>query len=119
MINDYLASEGSKRFADFEKLACSFALPGIDSDIAYLTLGLNGEAGEVAEKIKKIIRDKGGVVTELEKADLISELGDVLWYTTMIAHALGYSLKNVAASNIYKCCDRKSRGVIHGNGDDR
>jgi NTP pyrophosphatase (non-canonical NTP hydrolase) len=83
-----------------------------ENAIEYLALGLNGEAGEVAEKVKKQIRDD-------EDKDIMSELGDVLWYLTRLTDELGVSMNELAESNLDKLLDRKERGVIHGEGDDR
>ncbi len=85
----------------------------------YPTLGLAGEAGEVAEKIKKVIRDEQGVVSEEKKAEIRKELGDVLWYVSEIARQLGLALDDVASQNIEKLASRKARGVINGSGDNR
>jgi NTP pyrophosphatase (non-canonical NTP hydrolase) len=82
--------------------------------IIYPTLGLCGEAGEVAEKIKKFMRD--GVLNDKEVA---KELGDVLWYIANLAEDLGYDLAEIADINLEKLADRQSRGVIKGNGDNR
>jgi NTP pyrophosphatase (non-canonical NTP hydrolase) len=86
---------------------------------AYLTLGLTGEAGEVAEKVKKAIRDEGAVLTQDKKDDIKKELGDVLWYVSQLARVLGFTLDEVAEANLAKLADRKSRGVIGGSGDAR
>lgn len=83
----------------------------------YLTLGLCGESGEVAEKMKKIIRDGGSI--EDKKSEIIKELGDVLWYVAQMAGQLNVSLSHVAAVNHAKLSSRKDRGVLHGNGDNR
>ena len=83
-----------------------------ENAIEYLALGLNGEAGEVAEKVKKQIRDD-------EDKDIVSELGDVLWYLTRLTDELGVSMNELAEANLDKLLDRKERGVIHGEGDDR
>jgi NTP pyrophosphatase (non-canonical NTP hydrolase) len=86
---------------------------------AYLTLGLTGEAGEVAEKVKKAIRDNGGEISDEKKQDIKKELGDVLWYVSQLARILGFTLDEVAEANLVKLADRKARGVIGGSGDTR
>lgn len=86
--------------------------------LAYVGLGL-GECGEVQGKIKKILRDDGGIVT-LEKArEIRKELGDVLWYVARASEELGYNLGDIAQENLDKLDDRKERGVIGGSGDNR
>lgn len=90
-----------------------------DHPIVYPTLGLVNEAGEVAGKIKKIFRDKGGEIGEEERQALKSELGDVLWYLTQICTELDLTLEEVAAYNLEKLLDRLERGVIQGEGDVR
>lgn len=82
-------------------------------------LGLVGESGEVAEKVKKLIRDKQGVLSDDEKRELVKELGDVLWYITTISHLIGYSLEDVARVNNEKLLSRQARGVLGGSGDNR
>lgn len=82
-------------------------------------LGLTGEAGEAADKFKKIIRDKGGVISGMDKEEITKELGDVLWYVAMIAEYLGVSLAEVAEVNIEKLESRWKRNKIHGEGDNR
>lgn len=81
--------------------------------------GLVGEAGEVAEKFKKILRDKDGIATEEDKKEIIKELGDVLWYINSVGIYLGYTLDDVAQSNLDKVLSRKVRGVTKGSGDNR
>lgn len=93
--------------------------PNLGNNFVYPTLGLSGEAGEVAEKIKKVLRDKGGVVDEETKQLIAKELGDVLWYVAQIATELGLDLDRVAAGNIEKLLSRMERGVIQGSGDNR
>jgi len=85
----------------------------------YPILGLAGEAGEICNKYKKILRDKGGDVDVNDLDDLAKELGDVLWYVAQIATELGTDLETVARVNIMKLGDRKDRGVLGGSGDDR
>lgn len=91
----------------------------MDNPIVYPTLGLVNEAGEVAGKIKKIFRDKGGVIGEQEREALKQELGDVLWYLTQICTELGLSLEQVAEANLEKLFSRLARGQIRGEGDER
>jgi len=93
--------------------------PAIGHGVIYPTLGLNSEAGEVAGKIKKIFRDKGGVIGVTERDALRSELGDVLWYVAQICTELELSLDDVAQANIDKLISRLERGKIGGEGDNR
>jgi NTP pyrophosphatase (non-canonical NTP hydrolase) len=108
-------------FKEYQKQALTTVITTDDElkDTLHWVLGLNGEAGEVAEKVKKIIRDKGGEISEEDKAELAKELGDVLWYIAVFAHQMGYSLDDVAAQNLLKLKSRKERGVIGGSGDNR
>jgi len=85
-------------------------------NLSYYALGLNGEAGEVAELVKKAMRDSDGVVPN---AKMAKELGDVLWYLSRLAAKCGYTLEEIAELNIHKLRDRAERGVIRGSGDDR
>lgn len=87
--------------------------------IIYPTLGLTGEAGEVADKVKKVIRDNNEVFTEEKKLEIIKELGDVLWYIATLSYELGYTLEQVGEINNNKLESRKERGMISGNGDNR
>jgi NTP pyrophosphatase (non-canonical NTP hydrolase) len=87
--------------------------------LIYPTLGLAGEAGEIANKVKKILRDNSGELQEDVRQDLISELGDVLWYVAALATDLKVELSEVANKNIEKLNSRKNRGVIGGSGDNR
>ena len=93
--------------------------PAIGHPVIYPTLGLVNEAGEVAGKIKKVFRDKGGQINEETKSALKAELGDVLWYLAQISTELGLSLDEVAEYNIQKLYSRLERGKIHGDGDNR
>jgi len=85
----------------------------------YTALGLVGEAGEIANKIKKIMRDNNGNLEELAKADIFDELGDVLWYCASLADELGVNLEDVAKVNLIKLEDRMNRGKIQGSRDKR
>lgn len=107
-------------FEDYQKLSRETAFyPNAGKNYIYPTLGLAGEAGEVSEKIKKVIRDKGGIVDDATKEEISKELGDVLWYVAQIATELELSCENVAAKNIEKLRSRKERGVLGGGGDNR
>ena len=89
----------------------------IGHPIVYPTLGLAGEAGEFAGKVKKLFRD--GDLTNDRHEALQDELGDVLWYVAEIASRLGVTLDSVAARNVAKLASRKARGTIKGSGDKR
>ena len=105
---------------DYQKQAMTTATYKDDTTgLMCSVLGLNGEAGEVAEKLKKIIRDKSYVITEIDKAMIAKELGDVLWYVASLSDLLGFSLDSVAQLNLSKLADRYERGVIKGSGDER
>ncbi len=107
-------------FNEYQKDSRKTAIyPDIGNNFIYPTLGLAGESGEVAEKIKKVIRDKGGIVDETTKQEIKKELGDVLWYVSQIASELGLSLEDVASENIKKLFSRLERGKIGGSGDNR
>ena len=85
----------------------------------YLVAGLCSEAGEVAGKYKKIIRDKGGIIDVQDSYELISELGDILWYVARIADTVGWDMADVIDGNASKLTDRQERDVIGGSGDGR
>jgi len=107
-------------FDEYQKLTGKTAIyPDIGKGFVYPTLGLVGEAGEVAEKVKKIFRDQGGIVTDEKKEEIKKELGDVLWYLSQVSHEFGLSLDEVARFNIEKLNSRKERGKISGDGDNR
>lgn len=88
--------------------------------LEYLALGIASEAGEVAGKMKKWIRDgESSMSREDWKLAMISEIGDVLWYAARLADELGVNLSDIAEANMDKLLDRKARGVIGGSGDNR
>jgi len=93
--------------------------PNKGDNLYYPALGLAGEAGEVCEKVKKIMRDKGGVLSEADALEISKELGDVLWYVSAIACEINVALSTVAEDNIDKLHSRKERGMLHGSGDNR
>ena len=80
------------------------------SNMSYAVMGLTGEAGEVANAFKKVIRDHQGVVSAEVRDDIVDELGDVLWYVTAIAHELGFTLEEVAIRNNFKLEERYKNG---------
>lgn len=84
-------------------------------NIYYMTMGMTGEAGEIANKVKKIMRDARAI----DREDLAKEIGDVLWYVAGICTVLDLDLDDVAEANLKKLADRKARGVIGGSGDNR
>jgi len=107
-------------FEEYQRRSRESAIyPNQGKNFVYPTLGLSGEAGEVAEKVKKAIRDEGGVIVKERRADLRKELGDVLWYVAQLASELGLSLDDVAEENLQKLASRKNRGQLHGSGDNR
>jgi len=81
--------------------------------------GLVGESGEVAEKFKKLIRDKKGAISEEDRQEILKELGDILWYINAVANLLDSNLEEVAKKNLDKVLSRKARGVTQGSGDNR
>ena len=93
--------------------------PDVGKNFVYPTLGLVGEAGEVADKLKKTIRDDNGLLTEDKKREVGKELGDVLWYVAQVASEMGLSLDDIAQGNLEKLFSRKERGVLGGSGDNR
>lgn len=107
-------------FDDYQKKSRETAIyPNLGNNFIYPVLGLVGEAGEVAEKVKKVLRDKGGKLDEETKEEIVKELGDVLWYISNLATELGLSLQVTAEKNIEKLQSRKQRETLHGSGDNR
>ena len=107
-------------FQEYQAKARVTALyPDKGHNLVYTTLGLVGESGEIAEKVKKIIRDKGGQIDAETKELLKKELGDVLWYIAMCCDELNLDMEDVAQTNILKLADRKERNMLHGSGDER
>ena len=107
-------------FKTYQKLARLTAqYPNLGSNNIYPTLGLVGEAGEVAEKVKKVIRDKGGIFDEESKKGIKKELGDVLWYISNLCNEFNFELEEVAIQNLEKLKLRAAKGKISGSGDDR
>ena len=107
-------------FADYQQRSRATAVyPGAGDNLLYPTLGLCGEAGEVAEKVKKMVRDDDGVLTPERREALAKELGDVLWYVAQVATEADLDLQAVADANLRKLLSRQQRGVLQGSGDER
>jgi len=107
-------------FKTYQKKARETALyPNLGSNYIYPTLGLVGESGEVAEKVKKVIRDKNQIFDDESKVGIKRELGDVLWYLSNLCTELNFSLDDVALHNLEKLKSRAAKGKIKGSGDDR
>ena len=108
------------RFSEYQSRSRETAVyPNAGDNIVYPALGLCGEAGETAEKVKKAIRDDGGTLTEERRDAIAAELGDVLWYVAQLATEAGLELEAIAEANIEKLSSRQRRSVLHGSGDDR
>ena len=106
--------------SDYQQRSRATAVyPGAGDNLLYPTLGLCGEAGEVAEKVKKMVRDDAGVLTAERRAALAKELGDVLWYVAQVATEADLDLDVIAAANLEKLISRQERGVLQGSGDER
>ena len=107
-------------FSDYQKRSRATAqYPSIGHPVIYPVLGLANEAGEVAGKIKKVFRDKGGEISAETRDALQAELGDVLWYLAQVCTELDILMDEVAESNLAKLLDRQARGKIRGDGDNR
>ncbi len=112
---------------EYQKLALQTAVYPAEYKILYPALGMNGEAGEVADKVKKVIRDtivlkdcNGTIVLPKDKSiELAKEVGDVLWYCATLAKDLGFSLEEIAQMNVDKLQSRQNRGKLGGSGDNR
>lgn len=105
---------------DYQKKARKTAVyPEIGKNIVYPTLGFVGEAGELADKVKKIFRDDGGKMKPEVRAAIINEIGDVLWYMAALCSELSVKMSEVAEGNLAKLDSRMRRDKIHGSGDER
>jgi NTP pyrophosphatase (non-canonical NTP hydrolase) len=106
--------------SDYQQRSRATAVyPDAGANLTYPALGLCGEAGEVAEKVKKAIRDDGGVLTDERREALAGELGDVLWYVAQVATEADLELEQIAQANLDKLLSRQQRGVLSGSGDQR
>ena len=100
--------------SSYQKAAAGTAIYPTQHAITYPALGLAGEAGEVANKVKKIIRDG-----KMDKAALAAEIGDCLWYIAALCRDLNVDLEQVAKNNLEKLYNRKQKGTLQGSGDTR
>jgi NTP pyrophosphatase (non-canonical NTP hydrolase) len=105
--------------SDYQRLSRRTAVYPKEAGLGYPTLGLAGEAGEVADQVKRIIRDDGGVLTRERRDALAGELGDVLWYLAQLATELDLDLDELAEANLEKLLSRQRRGVLSGSGASR
>ena len=107
-------------FKEYQDLAKTTAVyPNIGNNYIYPTLGLAGETGEIAEKIKKIIRDNNGIIDLEKKEEIAKELGDVLWYLAQLSTELKLDFNYIAKKNLEKLSSRLKRNHISGSGDNR
>lgn len=104
----------------YQSAACDTAIFPKHKAMEYLTLGLTGEAGEIANKVKKLIRDGASEEELLDRKNQVGyEIGDVLWYCAVLADEMGMDLGHIMEKNIEKLQDRKARGKLGGSGDNR
>jgi len=103
----------------YQKVALTTAIYPREQAIIYPTLGLTGEAGEVANKVKKIIRDGSDSKDEKLVSEIKAEIGDCLWYIAVLANDFDIKLSDIASANIEKLALRQKNNTIHGSGDDR
>ena len=103
----------------YQKVALTTAIYPREQAIIYPTLGLTGEAGEVANKVKKIIRDGSDSKDEKLVSEIKAEIGDCLWYIAVLASDFDIKLSDIASTNLEKLANRKKNNTIHGSGDTR
>jgi NTP pyrophosphatase (non-canonical NTP hydrolase) len=107
-------------FDEYQEAARKTAIyPNVGNNIIYPCLGLAGETGEICENVKKILRDKNGIISDKDKEAIKKELGDQLWYVAALCSEFGFSMSEVVECNIAKLQSRKERGKLSGNGDNR
>ena len=118
-VNGWLERKYSMDFNSYQRIAKTTAIYPATHKILYPALGLAGEAGEVANKVKKLVRDGTSSLPKEWKEEIGSEIGDVLWYCAVLADDLGISLGKIASQNEIKLQNRKKKGTISGSGDTR
>jgi len=107
-------------FTQYQEGAKETAIyPNVGSNPYYPTLGLTGEAGEISNKVKKIMRDSDGKISDEHRDDIKKELGDVLWYVAMVASEFGLNMGEVASKNYDKLKKRQENNTLQGSGDHR
>lgn len=104
---------------EYQQKALETAIYDKNYVVIYPALGMCGEAGEVADKVKKVIRDDNQEFTPEKKKEIAKEIGDVLWYCATLAHDLGFTLEQIGEMNYEKLHSRQVRGQLHGSGDNR
>lgn len=110
----------SMNLNEYQTLALRTANPKeTKNEVFHLLLGLSGEAGEITEKAKKIVRDHDSDFSKFDKDDLKKEMGDVLWHLAVLANYFDIELEDIGATNIKKLASRLERGVLKGSGDNR
>lgn len=106
-------------FDEYQKAAHATAIYPEDQALAYVTMGLVGESGEIANKVKKVYRDHCGILSENDRNEIAKEIGDVIWYIAELATVLEFDLSKIAKANICKLMERKARKTLGGSGDNR
>lgn len=116
-----VGAPGSKGMTlnEYQEIALETAVYPEEYNIIYPALGMAGEAGEVADKVKKVIRDNNGNFTSIKCEEIAMEIGDVLWCCAVLAERIGYRLDTIARMNNRKLKSRQLRGKLGGNGDNR
>lgn len=106
-------------FDEYQQAAHATAIYPNEVALAYVTMGLVGEAGEIANKVKKVYRDHCGILSENDRNAIAGEIGDVIWYIAELASVLELDLSGIAQMNVLKLAARKSRNALGGSGDNR
>jgi NTP pyrophosphatase (non-canonical NTP hydrolase) len=106
-------------FNEYQQKARTTAIYPPEGAIPYLALGLASEAGEVAGKVKKVLRDNGGYISNDNAGNILKEAADCLWYIAMLADELGVDMGHIASDNLVKLASRRERGTLGGSGDER
>jgi NTP pyrophosphatase (non-canonical NTP hydrolase) len=114
-----MEAEKAMTLNEYQEAALVTAIYPDDKRIIYPTLGMTGEAGEVADKVKKVIRDNNEEFTDEKKREIAKEIGDVLWYCATLARDIDFKLEDIARMNIEKLASRQARGRLSGSGDNR